>query len=244
MTRAFDKTARDNLAAMPENFAPIDYRGEKLGDLVIRQITPKEARPFIASYHYTKTFPDSSKYVFAGYFGTVLGGIVVYGMGGGKGQYTSLIPDIQNGEYVELTRLWSPDGMPKNIESKLIGGSLKLLPQKIKLVISFADPSRKHRGTIYQATNFIYCGMSLGGKVLIKDGIEAHPRLLGIYKMRRAEFKNKKLEEIRKILGWEYKPSAGKHRYVMLRGRKLERKRMYKFLEHRVCPYPKIESIL
>ena len=54
----------------------------------------------------------------------------------------------------ELTRLWSPDGMPKNTESKLISESIKLLPKEVRLILSYADPSQGHLGKIYQATKY------------------------------------------------------------------------------------------
>jgi hypothetical protein len=47
----------------------------------------------------------------------------------------------------------------KNEASMLVGKSIKLLP-KPKIIISYADISQNHIGYIYQATNFIYTGLS------------------------------------------------------------------------------------
>ncbi len=239
MTKKFDDTAR-NLQASRLFPDDIKYNGSSVSSMIVKPTTVVFCREFISTHHYTKTMPDSTLHCFAGWFGTVLAGVVVFGMGSGKNQYTALIPDIKNGEYLELTRLWSPDGMPKNTESKLIAESIKMLPLSIKLIVSFADPSRNHTGIIYQATNFLYCGMSAGGKVLVtNDGIEKHPRLLGIYRMRHPEYKGLSNQELMDLHKWTYKASSRKYRYVMLRGKKLERKRMRKLLEHQIMPYPK-----
>ena len=110
--------------------------------------------------------------------------------------------------------------MPKNTESRLIAGAVKLLPPRVRLLMSFADESRGHRGTIYQATNFGYFGMTAGGKMLVtEDGIEKHPRLLGIYRMRHPETYGKmESDEIMRRLGYTYKEAGKKHRYARALG--------------------------
>jgi hypothetical protein len=207
MTKVFDDNARVSL--LNRGGDSLNYNGTEVNKMIVKKITVAFAREYIATYHYTKTMPDSTMFCFAGYYEESLAGIIVFGMGSGKNQYTALIPDIENGEYLELTRLWSPDSMPKNTESKLIMTSISMLPEKIKLIVSFADPSRNHAGTIYQATNFYYCGMSAGGKVLVTDdGIEKHPRLLGIYKMRHPEYKGLSNNDLMNMYKWTYKKSS------------------------------------
>ena len=120
MTKAFDRKLEASLSSA-ENF--FDFystnREVKPKELFVRKAKVKEARPYIATHHYSKIMPDSSKEVFMGFYGDTLAGICVFGMGTGKHQYTRLLPDLKDGEYRELTRLWF-DGMPKNTESKLI----------------------------------------------------------------------------------------------------------------------------
>lgn len=162
-------------------------------------------------------------------------------MGTSKAQYTSLISDIKQGEYLELTRLWCANGMPKNTESKIISTAIKMLPKEIKLLLSFADSSKNHVGTIYQATNWYYLGINKGGKMLVtRDGIEKHPRLIGIYKKRHPELKKYSNEEIMKMYGWTYKEGGKKHRYVYIRGSKKEKRKMFNEIKDRVQNYPKL----
>ena len=161
-------------------------------------------------------------------------------MGCGKNQYTAIIPDIQNGSYVELTRVWCMNDAPRNTESRIIGQSLKLLPKEIKLVISFSDTSQGHCGLIYQATNWYYLGCNKGGKMLeMENGIQKHPRLLGIYRMRHPEYKKYSNNELMELLHMKYVDGGSKHRYVYLRGTKEEKKNMYSMIKDRICLYPK-----
>jgi hypothetical protein len=133
--------------------------------------------------------------------------------------------------------------MPRNTESKLIAESFKLLPSEIVVLLSFADLSHNHVGTIYQATNWYYCGMSNGGKQLITDdGIEKHVRLLGIYKMRHPEYKNISNQELMKKYGWTYKETGGKYRYVFLLGSKQTKKKNFEFIKNKILPYPKLNN--
>ena len=243
MTIRCDEIARKEMC---DTFRRSDYMwdGTPVGQMTVRSISVKEARRYIATYHYSKTMPDSTRFAFAGYLGDKLAGIICYGMGCGKGQYTSLFPGIENGHYIELTRLWCAEDMPKNTESKLISESLKMLPPEIEVVLSFSDEGQGHTGTIYQATNWYYVGANKGGKMLLKDGMTKHPRLLGIYRARHPELKDKSTEYIRQLLGYEYTDSGRKHKYVFLRGSKARRRFLYRQIKDLIQPYPKADKPL
>ncbi len=242
MTKLFDDIARNK---MIDKFQESDflYNGISIKDMYVKEINSQIARPYIATFHYSKTLPDSSKYIYAGYLGDRICGIIVYGMGCGKNQYTSVIPTIKNGEYIELTRLWCANDMPKNTESKLIAKSLKMLPKEIKLVISFSDESKSHVGIIYQATNWYYLGKNSGSKMLIcNDGIEKHTRLIGIYKKRHPELKECSNEYIKNLLNMSYVEGGKKHKYIYLRGTKKEKKEMYNIIKDKIKMYPKCDK--
>ena len=59
---------------------------------------------------------------------------------------------------LELTRLWIEDGTPKNTESFFISQCLKRACREI--IVSFAQIDAGHVGTVYQATNWYYTGLS------------------------------------------------------------------------------------
>jgi hypothetical protein len=63
--------------------------------------------------------------------------------------------DIET-DLIELKRLCCIDNTLKNTESFFIGHTLRWLKKntKIKTVISYADTTYSHEGTIYKASNF------------------------------------------------------------------------------------------
>lgn len=239
MTIEFDKRARDWLIKN-SNLKECEYNGEAVKNMYVLPIEVKNARPYISTFHYSKTTPDSTQYAFAGYYKDKLAGIVLYGTGSNNKQYSYLINDIQKGQYIELTRLWSPDGMPKNTESKLISESLKMLPKEIKLVISFADSSKNHVGYIYQATNWYYVGKTNSTTMLIdEEGIIRHNKSINIYRLRHDELKTKTSKEIMDIYGWRKIEGGVKHRYCYLLGNKKEKKIMFNKIKDKIMEYPK-----
>lgn len=120
--------------------------------------------------------------------------------------------------------------------------SLKLLPEHVGLVVSFADSGQGHFGKVYQALNFHYLGMSSEG-VRYKDatGTEVTARLANIYRMRNPEkFDGMSLSEIRKELGWQPVKSHAKHRYAIGSGK--FRRRVNQQLSELSQPFPKEDS--
>jgi hypothetical protein len=62
----------------------------------------------------------------------------------------------------ELARLWIVDEMPKNSETWFVAKTIMLLRKEfpqVEGIVSFADPSNGHVGTIYKAGNWAQDGM-------------------------------------------------------------------------------------
>jgi hypothetical protein len=67
----------------------------------------------------------------------------------------------------ELSRLYLLDEIPRNAETWLIGKSVKHIKHHFRGVgclISYADPSVGHAGTIYRAASWSYDGMTDAGR--------------------------------------------------------------------------------
>ena len=241
MTKAYDRKLEASLKSSENFFDFYSTSGEvNPADMFVRKTTVKEARPYIATHHYSHLMPDSTKEVYIGSYDRVLAGICVFGMGTGKHQYTRLIPTLQDGEYRELTRLWSPDTMPKNTESKLISTSLRMLPSEVKIVLSYADPYQGHQGTIYQASNWFYIGQTKAGKKIVNHrNEEVHPRLISMYRKKRAEYTRMKTADIIADLGWRELQGNFKHRYCFLRGNKKQKTELKKYIQEFIKDYPK-----
>lgn len=142
---------------------------------ILPVINRKDITPFIQK-HYLHKFPSNIKKAYAIYHKQTNGGdnnnkkqmigIIVYGLplvAAGK----FLQPLVNPDEILELKRLFIDDIGLRNIESHVIGRSLKDIRQnmpEIKAVITFADEKAGHIGSIYQATNAIYLGKTDNGK--------------------------------------------------------------------------------
>lgn len=178
MTKRFDDEAREALLAV---YTKPDLSDIHPAELDIRPIDCRQARGYIAAFHYSKTMPDSSRFIYGLFNKDMLCGICVFGMGAGKNQYTAICPDIKNGEYIELTRLWLEDTLRRNTESYFISRCLKMLPKEIKMVISFSDEKQNHFGYIYQATNFLYLGKNGGGECSLLRTAQKNTRDYSVY---------------------------------------------------------------
>lgn len=69
------------------------------------------------------------------------------------------------GETWELARLWVDDSVPANAETFLISKAVKFIRQNypaVKMLVSYADPSAGHAGTIYKAANWTPDGKTDG----------------------------------------------------------------------------------
>lgn len=74
---------------------------------------------------------------------------------------------------IELNRLVANDGHPRNMISFFMAKTWDWLPTPSALV-AYADPEAGHVGFVYQATNWLYTGMTLPRRRFILDGKEIH----------------------------------------------------------------------
>jgi hypothetical protein len=125
----------------------------------------------------------------------------------------------------------------KNEASFLVSRSLKMLP-KNKIVVSFADTSMGHVGYVYQATNFIYCGLSAkrtDWKVRGKEHL--HGQTIS------DEFRGVKnrAKAMREKYGDDFylAPRPRKHRYIYIVGSKSFKRDVIESLKYPILPYPK-----
>lgn len=83
-------------------------------------------------------------------------------------------------DLVELRRLCCIDNTPKNTESYFIGKTLRWMKQNtdFKVIISYADTTYNHEGTIYKASNFTHVGFTAKGKVIMHNGKRYHDKAL------------------------------------------------------------------
>jgi hypothetical protein len=133
---------------------------------------------------------------------------------------------------LELNRLVLLNNLP-NEASRLVAGAMRLLP-KPSIVVSYADTAQDHEGIVYQATNFLYTGLSKRMKDIQVKGYEHLHHTTLDKGLSMGELKSKYGEENIELI-----ERSRKHRYVKFVGNKTQVKQLRSALNYEVKPYPK-----
>ena len=123
----------------------------------VLQIKPEETYPWLLKKHYAKRVPQIM-FAFGLYDDADLVGVVTYGIPASPSLCMGICGKEYSDKVLELNRLCLEDNY-KNQASFLVANSIKLLP-KPTIVVSYADTAQGHVGYVYQATNFLYTGLS------------------------------------------------------------------------------------
>jgi hypothetical protein len=156
-----------------------DACGRIVRDLKVVPISLANAKNLVVRHHYLHSFPGGTKLNFGIFYQSMLKGSVTLGVGPflGYGLVNGATPE----DCITLTRLWLEDDLPRNSESRVIGILLRSLQKetRLKFVLAYSDPAASHMGRIYQATNWLYTGLSSATPLYdIGDGILHHSRSL------------------------------------------------------------------
>jgi len=131
-----------------------------LQSMIVKPVPFVVAKRLIERHHYLHSFPGGTKLAFGIFVANRLQGAI--SLGAGPANAYSLVYQAKPEDCLVLTRLWLSDELPRNSESKVIGVVIRALKQntRIKFMVSYSDPTQGHVGTIYQATNWLYTGLS------------------------------------------------------------------------------------
>ena len=110
---------------------------------------------------------------------------------------------------------------------------------KLRLVISYADTNQKHLGIIYQASNWIYAGMTPNSKaILVPNGRVYHSRMIRKRQSEILIWSHNKIRDKWAIDNCKEMILLGKHRYLY----PLD-EAMRKQIEPLSKPYPKRQPV-
>lgn len=141
---------------------------------------------------------------------------------------------------LELNRLCVNDGLPKNALSYFVSSTLKMLPWP-SAIVSYADSAQHHHGYIYQATNWVYTGMTDANKDYAIKGMEGKHGGSVTDMAGRGGGKGK-MQKLKELFGEENimkVERSRKYRYFFFVGDKRTRKDMARLLKYKPQPYPK-----
>jgi hypothetical protein len=215
-----------------------------VGNYKIARINYETAMRVVTKYHYLHR-PAPCSFAFGLYeingdsskLFTMdrLVGVITYGTPSSAPLRSGICGVEEKDNVIELTRLWVEDSTPKNAESYLIGNTLPMVNKEI--VVSFAEIEAGHVGTVYQATNWIYTGLSAKRTNWTIEGVELHGQTIA------DKYTSK---ELRAFVGdrFKLKDRPRKHRYVYLNCTKRRKKQLLSKLRYCIEPYPKFIKCL
>tara|TARA_R100001440_G_scaffold7522_2_gene14720 strand:+ start:656 stop:1309 length:654 start_codon:yes stop_codon:yes gene_type:complete len=190
----------------------------------VKSISKHLCKEWLLHKHYAKRIPSIS-YAF-GLFDKDLIGICTLGSPPSRALCVGVCGKHNSNKVLELNRLCVNDNLERNVLSYFVSSCLKLLKNEL-IIVSYADTSMSHNGYIYQATNWIYTGLS--AKRTERYDIN-NP--------------NRHSKSVTEQKGVNYQDLAirarpQKHRYIYFTGNKKQIKKLKKELNYKIKPYPK-----
>ena len=175
----------------------------------VKKISAKEAKRYIHENHYSHGSHNGPSPCYGLFDNEELIGCLMFATPCSENVRSSVFGPEYKDNVTELHRLHIKDVTPKNTESWFISRCLKQLkidkPQ-IWGVVSFADNTEGHQGTIYKATNAICAGETGSANFYIDtEGRLRHPRQCGV-----------NITEDNKPEGWTKVRRAAKSRFLFL----------------------------
>ena len=197
----------------------------------VQPIKAQDCQWWMMNLHYAKRIPSISHA-----FGLIkdgnLVGIVTYGTPPSSTLCRGICgPDYQT-QVLELNRLVLKNNL-HNEASILVSQSLKLLPSP-SIIVSFADSAQNHIGYVYQATNFIYTGLSAKFIDPQVKGLEHQHHATYAHGLSNAEVVAKYGAD---NVTWIER--SRKHRYLYFIGSKSQKRTYRAALRYQVQSYPK-----
>jgi hypothetical protein len=204
-----------------------------LQSIIVRPIPQLAAKRILVQNHYLHSFPGCTKLCFGVFLESRLLGAITFGSG--PANAFRLVEGSSMDDCLTLTRLWLSPELPKNSESRIISISIRYLKKftKLKFLVTYADPVQGHVGTIYQATGWLYTGLSEATpKFDVGDGIARHSRsfshALGSHSLKYLSDCGLDIKVI---------PQKPKYRYIYLLDKSLRSN-----IHTQILPYPKKEG--
>lgn len=172
-------------------------------DLRVDWCSYEAAKYAVEHWHYSKILPGGKRVYFGVWENNHFVGSVIYGLGANREIGTPY--GLKLFEAAELLRVALTDHQSpvSEIVAKTIK-AIKVQSPGIRLIVSYADPGQNHVGSIYQAMNWIYqgvtdpiCVIKVGGKLVHKKTI-------------RSRFGTNQVQKF----GGEWVTLPGKHKYL------------------------------
>lgn len=242
--KAHQKIIRDRLKQTDDETIPdvID-----ISEAVVKAISREQAKAIIEKYEWLGCLAAVNWFYYGIFFRGICGGVVIYGQ-----------------EYIENLGVWDKYGYTGKIillnrgactywahphsASKLIRASMKMLPEKYKVITATVDDLAGEIGTIYQACGFDYIGSMRDNNPKVKSTKGDREAWIINGKLYGKRAVKQKLGTCKQEVVWQHFPDAkkvkqnSKHRYFAFRGSRKEKRQLRSTIEQFIKPYPKRDS--
>lgn len=145
--------------------------------LVIDGCSHQAAKFAVEHWHYSHTMPRSKLFKLGVWENGGFVGSIIFGVGATADLVKSY--NLKRFEGCELVRVALT--RHQSTVTEILSISIRILKKnnpKLRLIVSFADPEQGHDGTIYQAGNWIYTGMTQESDEYLVNGKRWHGRAL------------------------------------------------------------------
>jgi hypothetical protein len=199
----------------------------------VRLISLATARALIGPFELRRPLPAVARFAFGIFFDDRLVGAVVYGPDYGEnlGVWDRYGFD---GKIICLSRGACLSWAHPHSASKLIRGSMRLLPEHFKVVTATVDRSDGELGIVYQACGFDYVGV-------MRPGGRARVSINGHVVSERQAGRIAGTQSARALaqMGFDATTTPRSERYFAFRGSRRERRVLRGAIAHLIKPYPK-----
>jgi len=130
-------------------------------DWYVKEIDRNLANDIIVKNHYSKKYFNNSLIHLGVFINGELLGVLQYGHFLNNSSAKNIVQGSDDGEFLELNRMWLDDKAERNSESKAVSYSIRFIRSKfpkVKWIQSFADERCGCFGIVYQACSFGFYG--------------------------------------------------------------------------------------
>ena len=235
---AWQKQLRDKY--LVEGTPPVPHLDVKRA--IVRPISRRMAEQVILKYEWLGTMSGTSLH-FGIFYGAFCAGVTCVGVNGNGtgGPWVAQYYGIERSGLCTLARGACVHWAPSGTNSKIVSLTCRLISKRAnsKLIVAYSDSDAGEIGTIYQACNWIYVGLSKDYKkseAISPDGRIYSDRWLE-GNAAKSQYKTQK-EYYNKLIdaGWTIQPMNMKGRYVYILDR--SDKALVSRIESMRQPYP------
>lgn len=132
---------------------------DEIKDYSVMRIPSRQVKEWLLKRHYAHRLPSIS-FAFGLARHSEIVGVCTFGVPASPSLCKGICGKNYKDLVLEFNRLCIEEGAPPNSASYLIARGIKQLPSP-RILVSYADTGQGHIGYVYQATNWIYTGLTI-----------------------------------------------------------------------------------